>query len=93
MKWAAVREHFDKDLLRLGRFGEPDERLHSFQLTEKETPIFPLFGIVPVFQQPPGDAGNTGIGMGGMLAPGLDARSNPVDQWYFNKPSGVIKRL
>src|SRR6185295_3140260 len=73
---AAVRRNFDTDFLRCRRLGKPDERFHRFQLAEKEL-MFAFVGIVPMLQQPLGDAGHSEVAR---FAPRLYARANLVDQ-------------
>ena len=70
------------------RFGQPDERLYRLQLAEEKTPRLELFRVVPVLQQPPGDAADARIAR---LAPGIDARANLVDQRDLFEEPRVIE--
>ncbi len=64
--------NIDADFLRCRRFGEPDERFDGFELAEEEL-MFAFVGIVPVLQQPLGDAGDARIAG---FSPRLDARAD-----------------
>jgi hypothetical protein len=72
---------------RCRRFGEPDQRFHRFQLTEKEL-MLALVGIVPVVQQPLGDAGDARIAR---FPPRLYSRANFVDERDLDEYSGIVE--
>ena len=71
------------------RFREPDKRLHGFQLAEEKL-MLALVGIVPVLQQPLGDAGDARIAG---FSPRLHARADLIDQRDLTNIPGSSKAL
>jgi len=79
------------------RGSPPHERTHprldGFKLTEEESLVRPLFGIAPVVKHALGYACSTGVRIGWMLTPRLDARTDCIDKRYLDKDAGVIERM
>jgi hypothetical protein len=84
---STVRWNVDANFLRRRRLGEPDERLHRFQLAEEKL-MLALVGIVPVLQQPLGDAGHAGIAR---FSPRLHTWTDLIDPRDLNEYSGIVE--
>ena len=85
---AAVGRHFDTHPVRGGSFREPDERLRCLQLAEEKASRLELLGVRPVFEQPLGNAGDTGVSG---LAPSLDTLPYLVDQRDLHEHARIVE--
>ena len=88
LKRAAVGRHIHADFLRIGRFRQPDQRLHRLQLAE-EQPRFRFLALVPVVEQAPSDCCDTRIPR---FPPRLHPRANRVDERNLDEHAGIVER-
>ena len=69
---------------------QPDQGLDGLQLAEEEPAEVPLLQVVPVFQQPLGDARSPEVAA---FPPSLDPRANLVHQRQFAEHARIVERL
>ena len=85
----AVAGNLDSHSFGSRGFRQPDQRFDGFQLAEEEAAVrVALLRVAPMLQQALGDAGRAGI-IG--IAPGLDSRSDLVDQRQFDEDAGIVE--